>query len=52
MKELEKQGTINEKRVLLNLLERKPLPKPTPLKGNTLEVTKEAVPWMGGGDRA
>ena len=31
MRELEKVGKINEQRVLLNLLEKKPLPKPTPL---------------------
>ena len=48
MKEMDRSGKIDEKRVLLNLMERKPLPKPTPLKGKSLEVIKETLPWRKG----
>ena len=48
MKEMERSGNIDEKRVLLNLMARKPLPKPTPLKGKSLDVIKEAAPWRKG----
>ena len=45
---MEKSGEIDQKRVLLNLMARKPLPKPTPLKGKPLEAIKEVVPWRKG----
>ena len=45
---MEKSGGIDQKRVLLNLMARKPLPKPTPLKGKPLDVIKEVVPWRKG----
>ena len=48
MKGMDRSGKIDENMVLLNLMERKPLPKPTPLKGKSLKVIKEAVPWMKG----
>ena len=48
MKGLERTGNIDEKRVLHNLMARKQLPKPTPLKGKSLDVIKEAAPWRKG----
>ena len=47
---MEKPGEIDRKRVLLNLMARKPLPKPkpTPLKGKPLDAIEEAVPWRKG----
>ena len=48
VKEIEKQGLINEKRILPDLLESKSRPRPTPLKGKAMEVIKETAPWRKG----
>ena len=48
VKENAEIGEINRQRILLNLLEKAPLPKPTQLKGKAREITEETVPWRKG----